>query len=119
MGYLTRVIHISRKEESKVVVVVVVVVVKEETSYRCEKISRKEEGRRAGRGYLYPANRAKFCANPNSVRAREIEVNEQMGLQHFCQKLPLRLQQSWQHLRGPSVREMRLDLIRSRTGNAH
>jgi len=85
LGYLTRVIHISRKEESKVVVVVVVVVVvKEETSYRCEKISRKEEGRRAGRGYLYPANRARIRANPDLVRACEIEVNEQMGLQHSC-----------------------------------
>ncbi len=47
------------------VVVVVVVVLKEETSYRCEKISRKEEGQRAGRGFLYPANRAKSRANPD------------------------------------------------------
>ncbi len=61
----------------------------------------------------------KIRANPDLVRACEIEVNEQMGLQHSCQKLPRRSQQSWQHLRGPGVREMRLDLIRSRTGNAH
>lgn len=76
--------------------------VKEETSYRCEKILRKEERRRAGRGYLYPANRAKIRANPDSVRACEIEVNEQMGLQHSCQKLPRRSQQFWQHFKGSS-----------------
>jgi len=95
LGYLTLAIHISRKRE------------KERSLWEwwwlkktqatdVKKISRKEEGRWAGRGYLYPANRAKICANPDSVMACEMEVNEQMGLQHSCQKLPWRSQQSWQ-----------------------